>query len=252
MLDMTFEQYMGEPFRMWHNDNDLSDYFYVLEVTGRSLSPNEIRSITVSGVDGSYYRGKRKPSIPLKVKVMLTKDSDSNLRTVINTLNGILDTDEEVPIIFGDEPTMTYYGILSSVDESKEVNGNHIVTITFFRSKPRKFGKEVTRSFTNGVLTLTNNGTAEAMPIIDITMDVASSDLVISNGIETLRVIYSLVIGDTLEINFKQRKVYINGVLQMTAVDLNNPTFFSLEPGENELTITPATTATVFYEEAWL
>ncbi|WP_240458833.1 distal tail protein Dit [Virgibacillus sp. Bac330] len=138
---MSYQEYMGNLFRMRFNGNDLPDYFYVLEVTGRSLSPNEIRSKIVPGRNGSYRQGKRKPGVPLKVKAMLRLNSSDELRIAIDELNGILDTDEEAPIVFSDEPNKTYYGEMEDVSEGIEVEGTHIVTITFFRSAPYKYGQ---------------------------------------------------------------------------------------------------------------
>jgi predicted phage tail component-like protein len=168
MLDMTYEEYMGEPFKMWFNGIDLSNYFYVLEVTGRSLSANEISTITVPGMDGSYITSKRKPSVTLNVKAMIVKETENELRQVIDELNDILDTDEEAEIVFSDEPDKTYYGILSDISEDYEIRGVHVVTITFFRSKPYKYGTEKEAIFPSDVVSLPYNGTAPGDPIFEL------------------------------------------------------------------------------------
>lgn len=175
---MNHKQYMGNPFRMRHNGKEMPDYFHVLEVTGRSLSPNEIQSNSVAGMDGSYIQAKRKPGVPLKVKAMIRFDSPNELRVAIDELSSILDTNQEVPIVFSDEPNKTYYGIMSEISEGIEVRGTHIVTITFFRSDPYKYGEEQTLNFESDVITVTNKGTAEAKPIIE--MEVLGDPLTLS------------------------------------------------------------------------
>ncbi|MBD1223297.1 phage tail family protein [Virgibacillus halodenitrificans] len=168
---------------MWHNGTDLSGYLDVLEVTGRSLSPNEIQSIVAAGRDGAFFQGKRKPGVPLKVRAMLRHKSSIQLRAAIDELNGILDTDEPVPIIFGDEPQKTYYGILSSIEEGTEIKGVHVVTITFWRGDPYKYGPEQPHQFTDATL-LTNEGTAEAQPIFELEVLAPVTFAMVSNGEE--------------------------------------------------------------------
>lgn len=182
---MTYEDYLGEPFRMWHNGFDYSEYFKVIEVTGRSLSPNEIQSLNVTGKNGSHIQSKRKPGVPLKVKVLLTTKSDFELRETIDELNGLLDSDKQVPIIFSDEPTKTYYGILSDISEGREVDGNHIVTITFFRGDPYKYGPEQQAiPFVNDALSIQNEGTAESYPTIEAIANQSVTSFMIAKGSE--------------------------------------------------------------------
>ncbi|MBT2599081.1 MULTISPECIES: distal tail protein Dit [unclassified Oceanobacillus] len=182
MLDMTYEEYMGNSFIMWHDDVDYSDYFVVLEVTGRSLSPNEINSMSVSGMDGSFLQGKRKPGVPLKVKVMIREDSPEDLRTLLDKLNGMLDTDEPVPIRFSDEPDKTYYGMMSDISEGTEVSGVHIVTITFWRGDPYKYGGEQTLIFPTDMVSIPNNGTADTEPVFELTAKQKTTLAMVTNG----------------------------------------------------------------------
>lgn len=189
MLDMTYKEYMGEPFIMWHNDVDYSDYFVVLEVTGRSLSPNEIQAISVSGMDGYYLQGKRKPGVPLKVKVIIREDSPEDLRTCLDELNGMLDTDEPVPIRFSDEPDKTYYGMMSDISEGTEVGGVHIVTITFWRGDPYKYGSERTLLFPTDMVNIQNDGTADSDPIFELAAKKKTTFAMVSNGDEEYNII---------------------------------------------------------------
>ncbi|PDY50313.1 phage tail protein, partial [Bacillus cereus] len=60
--------------------------------------------------------------MPLEVEVTLKGASSFDLRKRLNELNSILDTEEEVPIVFADEPEMTYYGMKESVEELLETD----------------------------------------------------------------------------------------------------------------------------------
>lgn len=230
---------------------DLTPYLKIKTITGRGIVNRDVEMIEVPGIDGAHYKRKKRPPRPLGIESNIIAKGRTDLRLMIDELNGILAVDEPKSIIFPDEPNIEYFGIPAQTGENDEFFFMHQGQMTIICPNPDKYGSEKVYNFTSGAIALTNNGTADAKPIIDVTMDVASSDLVISNGEKTLRVIYDLVIGDALQIDFQKRKVFINGVLQMTAVDLNNPHFFALKPGENNLTITPATTASLTYREMW-
>lgn len=180
-MDMTLEEYMGEPFRMWLGGVDLSDHFYVLEVSGRSLTPYDIQAFSVSGMSGSYYQGKTIPPKTLVVKALMVHETSETLRDAIDTLNGVLDSEEPEPITFSDEPDRTYFGIFNSVTEGVEVDGKHIVTITFFRPDPSKYGPEQQINFTSDVQTITNEGTADADPNIELTAKEPTTFAMIQN-----------------------------------------------------------------------
>lgn len=178
---MTYKEYMGDVFEMQFNSQSLPDYISVLEVTGRSLSPNEINTMSVSGMDGSYIQGKRKPGVSLKVKIMMRLESSEDLREAIDELNEFFDTEEEVPIIFSDEPNKTYYGMMSDISEGIEVEGTHIVTITFFRSDPYKYGPEESMEFQSDADSVDNQGKATAFPVFELEVHEPTTFAMIQN-----------------------------------------------------------------------
>ncbi|MDC3414263.1 distal tail protein Dit [Terrihalobacillus insolitus] len=95
-------------------------------------------------------------------------------------------------------------------------------------------------------------GTADTSPQVDVYIGSASPDLTIKNGTKTLRVIWNFVAGDVLNLDFKKEKITINGTIQMTSLDLNNPDFFVLNTGNNTITVTPSTNTVLEYREAYL
>ena len=68
---------------------------------------------------------------------------------------------------------------------------------------------------------------------------------------QSLRLHYDFEIGDVVKVDFEKRKVFINGELSMTTIDLERADFFRLDMGENEITTIPAMTLDVKYNERW-
>lgn len=230
MVDMTFEEYMGEPFKMTYDGVDLSEYFYVAEVTGRSLSRNEI--LSVKKPDGNYrFKKKRKKPVPLVVRVILVNETEGALRNRINALNSMLNTEKPASITFSDEPDFTYYGILSDVSEGIEVKGNHIATLTFWREEAYKY--KTAHNLTVGIEfdTHTIEGQAEAVWTSETTFTADQTNYIIENnegGKITLN--YNFIAGDVLEIDYKKRKITLNDASLAVALSFSSH-WFALKPG---------------------
>jgi predicted phage tail component-like protein len=237
---------------MLFNGVDLTPYFREKKITGRGILSRILTMKETPNRPGAYFQKKKRPVRILNITGDVRAGSEAELRTTIDELNGILNVSSPVPVIFPDEPEMVYYGIPEIAEEGEDFTFIHKGGMTIVCPDPDKYGETHTPSFSAGSLAITYAGTAPSFPVLTVTMDSASPDFVISNGTDTLRVIYAFAIGDTLEVDFKTRKVTINGVVNMPTVDLNNPDFFPLMPGPNNLTITPATTSTVTYREVWL
>jgi len=180
MWKLSYEDYIGDLFSMSFNGTDLSPYLYVIDVTGRSISPNEISYVQAANGVRNHIRRKRKSSVPIQVKVLIRKKNGVELRKALDELNYLLDSEDFAPILFSDEPDKMYYGILSDVSEGLEVNGNHIVTLTFIRDGQQKYGQEKKIK----ELTVYNEGTVEATPFIEVEFTAGAQDFTIthSNG----------------------------------------------------------------------
>ncbi|MEK4922029.1 distal tail protein Dit [Cytobacillus sp. FSL R5-0569] len=231
MFDIAYDEYLGEPFRMIHNGVDISGYFYVLDVKGRSLSPNEIHA--TQRFNGSYrFKKRTKTPVPLTVKAMMVCESDFELREKLNELNGILSTEEPVTISFSDEPEFTYYGILSSVTEDGEVNGTHLFTMTFWRPEASKT-KETKRlliSTTTAQFIIT--GQTETPWVIEVDFAQATSSFKLESNVGLYILLnYEFVAGDRLVISFDGRKVFLNGKDLRSAVSMSS-NYVLLQPGE--------------------
>ena len=162
-------------------DNALYDYFMVNDVAGRGVNGKEIELITVSNNDGAYVEGGRKPPRYLDVTITVKSPSFSDLRRKIDELNDILNTSEDVPIVFDDETDMTYFGRLDSVNNLTEEHKIYQAVLTFLCSDPYKYGPEVSKDL-GDVDTVNNEGTVPADPIFELTAKEKTTFAMVSNG----------------------------------------------------------------------
>lgn len=247
---MTYEEYMGKLFRMSFNGVDLNDYLaeyssylYVQEVTGRSLSPSDIQATTLA--NGNYrFKRRTKTPVPLGVKAILITPSDKDLRHVLNALNGVFDTKEPAPITFSDEPEFTHYGMLNTISEGTEVNGAHIITMTFWKEEANKSKSDIELTVTPTFETFTIQGQTEQPWTSKTTFTAANNQYTLeTNTGGKILLNYNFIAGDVLVIDYKKRKVTLNGNNLAVAVSLST-NWFDLSPGVIQMKATHETLLT--------
>src|SRR5690606_32814846 len=138
------------------------------------------------------------------------KDKEE-LRKKIDAVSAIIETTEKVPIIFPDQPDMTYYGEYAGVEEDVEYHhvGIHRGTIYILRDK-YKYGAEKTVETTSDTFIVENNGTADAEPIIELTATQKATFAMISNG-EEYNLIGTPADDDVVVVDEKTSVLYENG-----------------------------------------
>nr|WP_289038288.1 distal tail protein Dit [uncultured Allobacillus sp.] len=168
---------------MLFNGIDLSPYMRIKDIRGRGLINRRVNAITAPGMDGEYSELVETPAKLLEVEARIT---GVDLRATIDDLNGILATDEPVPIVFPDEPEKTYYGIVEESSEDGELIhlNRHDATFIIRRSDPYKYGPEQSINFTSDTAIINNEGTAEAKPVIELTAKEPVTFAMVSNGDE--------------------------------------------------------------------
>ena len=161
----------------------MSDYMRIIDIRGRGLTEQELTTVRVIGSDEDYVTYRTKPSRFLEIDYEIRAKNKEELRKKIDAVSAIVETTEKVPIIFPDEPDMTYYGEYAGVEESVEYHhvGIHRGTIYILRD-PYKYSKEETElELTGGLNTIKNDGTASAKPIITLTAKENSTYALIEN-----------------------------------------------------------------------
>jgi predicted phage tail component-like protein len=253
------------------NGTDLSDLIVVDpdKITGRGPLYQVITMQDISGRrNGSYFVRKKRPSRTLGVPFTLIGKSNIDKRQKVDELNNILYVPEPSSIVFEDESDKTYYGIIDGVPDWNEIVETGQGILPFTCPDPNKYGpsKTLTMGVSEGdtVVTLFADQASEyadygapvsALPVFNVTFDNPSSEYKITH-VESgkyVRVIYDFVAGDTLIIDHKTRKITINDVTHMTALDWANSEFFELVTGNNHFTITDGVANTdITYIPRWL
>lgn len=238
------------PFTMTFNGEVLP--LKISKVGGRGPLFQEVYRRSRVNADGSYFIKKRFPERPMPVDCALISENIDDMRVLVNRLNEILDVPKPVPIVFSDEPTMTYTGILEGLPDWDEFIYKGKGVLPFMR-EPHKEGTE--RTYTVGASAITNGGSKGSNPIFTITFTAPASEFKITHQ-ETgkyVKVVYDFVAGNTLIIDLRKRKVLIDNILQMTAYSLDSQPFEIL-PGSNTFVITPTSAATtqITFKPKWV
>ncbi|GAA5417916.1 hypothetical protein Pryu01_02994 [Paraliobacillus ryukyuensis] len=166
------------------NGTDLTEYLDVIAIRGRGFNNYDLETVTVPGMDGVHVQGKKRPAKLIEVEVNVRALNREELRTKIDELNALLDVDEDVPIVFPDEPNMTYYGRTEASNESNEYFFMHKGSFTIICSDPRKYGEEINEGLTDQGTIIDVSGTAEAQPVIELEVLAPITFAMVSDGNE--------------------------------------------------------------------
>ncbi|NBJ71348.1 MULTISPECIES: distal tail protein Dit [Clostridia] len=161
-------------------DQQLSDEtgsFVTLTIEGRGNVKQRIESTEVPGMDGALeYTSTTYDVREIAVKYKLSDRTNEGFRSRVNRLNSLLRGSKR-QLRFTDEDAF-YYATLSENTIPEEESNDLIGTLTFICSDPFKYGKEHILHFESDVITVTNKGTAEVKPVIE--MEVLGDPLTLS------------------------------------------------------------------------
>lgn len=239
-------------FSMFYDGHDLSDILKVLWVDGRGPFQQEIERESISGRHGSIRMNRRIPERALNAECVLLADSFEILREKMGELNNILYTNDAVPIIFSDEPNVTYYGEYAGDPEWEERFVGGRGTLPFVCYDPYKYGEENTTNIDSGVVHIASP--VETVPIFEVEFEESASGFEIAHeeSGKHLSVEYEFTRGDRLILDATTRKVEINGNTQMPTLTLDSD-WFDLLSGDNSFYITDGVAnVTLRYRERWL
>ncbi|MEW9503235.1 distal tail protein Dit [Jeotgalibacillus marinus] len=235
------------------NGYDLTDLIQVTDINGRGPLSQTIISQSIPGKDGSFFQRRQLTERTLSVSFVVIADFLEDLRDKVDTLNSILITDKEVPIIFSDEPDKTYYGILegdSDIDETVFIGQG---TVSFLCSDPFKYGQETSIELEEETV-VNVQGTYGTYPKLEVRFETQSDEFVItrSDTGQFVRIIRDFSPNDFLEVDFATGKIIINENVSMATLDWSNSDFFMLSPGSQEITISPSTNSKLIWTPRWL
>src|SRR5690625_1985233 len=231
--------------------DDLSDIIAIEYVQGRGPLNQDITRQSIPGRDGSYRIERRVHERPLDVVCAIVAKNEVELRDKTNYLNSILYTNDAVPIVFSDEPDVTYYGEYEGQPGWEDFWRHGRGTLPFICYDPFKYKPE-TRTRLNGNIEI--ESPAGVIPIFNIEFTENTSEFSIRHK-QTRRhltVKYDFGIGDKLTLNAVNRRVQINGITRMQTLTWDSA-WFELVHGNNVFEITQNVgNVELRYRERWL
>lgn len=151
------------------NDNYIEETipaYRTLEVSGRHDLSAEVDSYTTSA-DGAVYLGRRETSRTLRVRFAVKTDTTAELHEALGKVKAVLN-DEEMRIIFADEPEVYYVGTRTEIMLDAFQPTTAMGTISIFCADPYKYSvmEYEEKADSSGVITISYGGSVPAAPRI--------------------------------------------------------------------------------------
>jgi len=152
----------------------------VRDVRRSILPPITAKLLEVPGRGGAYYQGRELGVRQIQVDVTVRGASEGDLRSKIRALAAWLQPGPEPrPLVFDDEPQLTWMAVLSGETDLEEIVAAGRGTLTFICPDPVALGNEVTLALTNGQQ-VNVGGTARTWPVIRATVQQAITHLAVA------------------------------------------------------------------------
>lgn len=154
-----------------YNGANLSDYCKVLNVE-RTLLPSRTNlSKSIPTMNGSYYTGFHYGERIIKLEILINETNVAKMQEKIRKIKEILNTSNPSKLIISDEPDKYVYAVLDGdTDFNKIGKTAGSTTINFICHNPIIYSDKW-NTFTpgnKGIITVENNGTIQANPLIDV------------------------------------------------------------------------------------
>lgn len=126
---------------VYFNGYRLLDYVDKIRDVRRDLvPPRTLVTQKVHGRAGEYLFGVENGPRITEVDVMVIENSYELLQKRVDELAYILDTDEAVELVLGDEDGKVRYAILDGEIPLKEIGSTGLFTLVFYQPDPHKYG----------------------------------------------------------------------------------------------------------------
>ncbi|MFT8412289.1 MAG: distal tail protein Dit [Schleiferilactobacillus perolens] len=144
--------------------------FRTLTVSGRELEKQELDTLTIGSIRGSFLRSNHQPSREIIVEYQLLAKDAAAFRAAFHQLNALLSGDSH-QVSFNDEPDVYYTVAMSDVDSVPKGRLNVTSTFTLFAFDPYAYSKKlISADAIGGKVTIHNNGNVPAPVQFDIQM----------------------------------------------------------------------------------
>lgn len=207
--------------------------------------------VNIQGKDGVLAFKSKLGARKFTVKVTLLAQSQSEIRTKCRQIAKWLYTPIEKPLIFSDEPNITYYAKVSGDINFDEAINLATLTITFVANDPYGYGKMSNLLvLANGDATVYNTGTVSSYPTIQFRSSTnMSGGITFTNDTteKSMSLVGSFTSGVLYSVDMSKNTLRNadTGDLLMTQVAIDAD-FWSLKSGSNRIIYAPFTNKEVY------
>lgn len=144
-------------------------YLYKLKGDKRPFfAPVTRKMTTVPGKPGGQLMHSQTDILRIPVPIGIVNITD-NFQQIKDEMASWLLTDEPAPLTFSDEPDRIYYALVeNSIDDFEKIASIGSGTLYFVCPDPYKYGASRTTQLAQGANIITNNATADALPITTV------------------------------------------------------------------------------------
>lgn len=221
---------------------DNNGSFTTLSVNGRGILPRRINITETPGNHGVREKGYTYDLREITVTYRLKDKTNEGFRDRFNRLNGLL-LGSKKRLEFTDEAAF-FIATLQDGDTPEEDSNDIVGTLVFLCSDPAKRKHTHTLTIPTTFQTFAIHG-QESTPWTSKTTFTSAANQYILETNQGGKIIlnYNFIAGDVLEIDYKKRKVTLNGNLLQTAISIYSH-WFDLKPGQMQIRASQPTTLT--------
>ncbi|MGJ9381812.1 distal tail protein Dit [Salipaludibacillus sp. CF4.18] len=147
------------------------------------FAPINRNMLKVPGMKGAHLNRSEVDELPLSIPITIIAN-DRNMEEIEEELANWLVTEEPSPLIYSDRPNKTYYAVFDgAIDDFKEIIDIGEGTLHFVCPDPHKYGQEQgPYQFLDDAISIANEGTAEAYPLITATAKESVTSFLVAKG----------------------------------------------------------------------
>ena len=164
-------------------NNDLHNYFKILNVH-RAISPErENFTKDISGVHGKYYMGYKYNEKVIRLECLIKSNDVEEYYSNLNEISFLLDVSEPQKLIISDNPNVFCYAVPKSISQPEKVKHNATFDIEFVCYDPYTYSIEddYFDADSMGITTVENSGTTDTYPVIDTVFEKTSNFFMVTN-----------------------------------------------------------------------
>lgn len=185
----------------------------IIEIRGRGVANQELTTIRSTGASIDYITYATSPPGHIEVDFEIRAKKGESLRKKIDIVSSIIRTKERVPVIFRDEQDVMYYCALDGIEETVEYHhvGIHRGTMYLLKEEYKYSTDESILTFPTDIVTVENNGTAEALPIFELEATQKSTFAMVSNQDDEYNLVGQPADDDVQVVDTRKSVLYENG-----------------------------------------